>query len=112
MEGHSDKDLAILQMEARREDLAILLDLETRCIRNMRLTIKQTITLHSLRDFYASSSRKIRDELLIGEKNEEDLLLYVLTGKDSTSEPDPETQLKFTDFLQGVHKKDEPDCEI
>ena len=87
MTGKNIGDLFLNQIRAVREDIAILLDLERRRCNNTRLTVKQLITLENLREFYPDASDRIRTELLIGEKSETEIILYVLSCEYRGLEP-------------------------
>ncbi|MFX4300311.1 hypothetical protein [Pseudosulfitobacter pseudonitzschiae] len=69
--------------EARLDDMRILLDLEAKCLSNKRLTVRQVITLQTLREFYPGSSARIRSELLMGDESHEELLLFVVNKEDT-----------------------------
>lgn len=73
--GYSD-------LSARIEDLRYLLRLESRSLRNQRLDVKSSIILRELREIYPGAARRIRDELLMGTSDHEELLLFCLQNED------------------------------
>lgn len=83
--------------DTRLEDMHVLLDLEAKCLSNSRLTVREVITLQTLREFYPGSSDRIRRELLMLEGDHEELLLFVVSKEDHL-EPLPDKASEPTLF--------------
>jgi hypothetical protein len=69
-------------ISAKLADLRLLLDLEKRTLQGRRLQLKPAIALQVLREAYPASARRFRDELHMGEENEDGLLAAAMEQDD------------------------------
>lgn len=91
----SDKLFAEIQQQlALVEDLRSLMTLERRLVDKERLSTRDVITLDSLRSYYPRTATRVREEIIQGTLDEEDLINYMMTSvaphdlEDHQSEPD------------------------
>lgn len=111
MSSFFEKVTRTAEFEARLDDMCVLLRLEARCLSNIRLSVREVITLQTLREFYPGSAARIRNELLISDGDHEDLLLFVINKEDRdlfiiSEKPEIESPSENED-----HKHNNPDCD-
>lgn len=74
--------LCLVDLAKRLEDLRLLCELERRTLARQRLCVRDVISLNALRDAYPGSAVRIRDELLMGEEDEDRLLAFTCERED------------------------------
>lgn len=74
--------LSLSEIAIRIEDLRMLCELERRTLNRVRLSVRNAISLQSLRSAYPGASARIRDELLAGEQDDVAIIEYACANED------------------------------
>lgn len=111
MSSFLEKVTHTTEFETRLGDMRVLLGLEAKCLSNKRLSVREVITLQTLREFYPGSAARIRNELLISDGDHEDLLLFVLNKEDRHLFVPRENTEGHSPSSSENHRHDNPDCD-